>query len=152
MYLHGAGHQPAFKMQYTFMYDVMIWSSQKLIQEGWTAFLSTQDRLKLVGGDSPRHDVLTLIRKLRPNVILLDIDLPWPDVSAAFSLITSIPRHTAMICVASHVTSVWLTQMKGLGVKACVSKYSSLNQLLTVVYQVCHGLTWYAPPEDTALS
>jgi len=149
MYLHGAGHRPALKMQPSpFMYDVMIWSSQKLILEGWTAFLGTQDRLNLVGQGNPRHETLIVIKSIRPNVILLDIDLPWPEVSAAFSLITSIPRHTSVICVASQVNSVLLLQLKGLGVKGCVSKQATLHQLLTVVYRVCHGLTWYAPPED----
>ncbi|MCX4747982.1 response regulator transcription factor [Kitasatospora sp. NBC_01287] len=65
------------------MIDILLADDEELVRAGLRAVLSVQDGLRVVGEASDGSQVLPLVGRLRPHVVLMDVRMPEMDGLAA---------------------------------------------------------------------
>ena len=74
------------------MIRVLIADDQSLVRAGFTALLDARDDIEVVGEASDGAGAVDLARKLRPDVILMDIRMPGLDGLEATRQIAADPE------------------------------------------------------------
>jgi DNA-binding NarL/FixJ family response regulator len=70
---------------------VVLVDDQGLVRAGFQALLNSEDEIEVVGQAADGQAGLELVRRLRPDVVLMDIRMPVLDGLAATAEITSDP-------------------------------------------------------------
>lgn len=58
---------------------VVVVDDQPLIRAGFTALLEAEDDIRVVGEAGDGHEALAVVAEHRPDVVLLDVQMPGPD-------------------------------------------------------------------------
>lgn len=58
---------------------VIVVDDQRLVRTGFAAILSTEDGIEVIGEASNGEEAITLVDRLRPDVVLMDIRMPVMD-------------------------------------------------------------------------
>ena len=74
------------------MIRVLLADDQALVRAGFQALLDAQDDIKVVGEAADGREAVTLARKVKPDVVLMDIRMPNLDGLAATQEIAVDPR------------------------------------------------------------
>lgn len=66
------------------MISVVVVDDERLVRSGFAALLSSEPDIEVVGSAASGEEALEVVRRVRPDVILMDIRMPGRDgVSAA---------------------------------------------------------------------
>ena len=108
-----------------------------MVREGLCRILAAEAGIAVVGsvGDGP--EALTLAARLRPDVVILDADLP--DVARLIScLAADAPTASVVILSAAH-QDVQAVALVRAGARGYLSKYATGQELITAVRVVGQG-------------
>jgi DNA-binding NarL/FixJ family response regulator len=115
---------------------VLIASDVRLCREGLAAMLRNEDGVAFVGGTSGCDETVAAARRLRPDVVLLN--LPIGDaIATANALAKSLPSVRVVAWGGSDDTAVLIGIAAGLS--AYVARDAALEDLMRTVEYVCHG-------------
>ena len=78
------------------MIRVLLADDQMLVRAGFRALLDAQEDIEVVGEAADGERALALVRKLRPDLVLMDIRMPLLDGLAATRRITGDPELEAV--------------------------------------------------------
>ena len=73
-------------------YRVLIVDDQELVRSGFRLILSSYDNIKIVGEAADGNEAVTLVRELKPDVVLMDIRMSVMNGIEATAEITHDPR------------------------------------------------------------
>jgi two-component system, NarL family, nitrate/nitrite response regulator NarL len=117
---------------------VLLADDHPLVLEGLLATLRGYPRIEVVGAARNGREALSLARRLRPDVVLLDIAMEEMNgVEAARRLRKSFPRIRTMV----HC-----------GAKGYVLKDASPREIVRAVLEVHSGGTFFSPAASNALA
>ncbi|EOZ9391075.1 LuxR C-terminal-related transcriptional regulator [Enterobacter cancerogenus] len=104
--------------------------------------------MNVVGQCCDHHNVIALLRKCNPTLIIIDPDRPYSD---GIRLIKQLKRYNSQLkfIVYMHESShLNLEELIGLKVQGVALKSSDINSLQSAIHMVCRGYTFM----DKALS
>jgi two-component system response regulator DesR len=128
---------------------VLLADDEHLTRGAMAALLSLEDDIVVVGQAATGGEALAMARVLRPDVALLDLQLPDTDgVSVARTLHGELPSCQTVI-VTSHALPGPLKQALAVGVRGFLPKTVSADILATVVRTV-HAGGRYVDPQLAA--
>ncbi|AUH41503.1 response regulator transcription factor [Streptomyces sp. CMB-StM0423] len=131
------------------MIRVLLADDEHLIRGALAALLALEDDLTVVAEAAGGDEALAMARAHRPDVAVLDLQMPGLDgVAVAASLRTAAPGTAAMI-VTSHGRPGALKQALSAGVRGFVPKTVSAQRLAEVIRTV-HAGGRYVDPELAA--
>lgn len=131
------------------MIRVLLADDEHLIRGALAALLSLEDDLEVVGQAATGTEALAMARALRPDVAVLDMQMPAPDgVAVARTLQAELPQCRTLI-VTSHGRPGHLKRALAAGVRGFLPKTVSAEVLAGVVRTV-HGGGRYVDPELAA--
>jgi len=118
---------------------VLLADHQKLYREGLTTVLSRYDDLRVVGQARDGIEACEKARRSRPDVVLMDVQLPMMDgVTAARSILAEVPEtHVAML-TSCRMTSALLDSVKA-GARGYITKDCSIESLIDSVRRIALG-------------
>lgn len=129
--------------------SVVVVDDEKLIASMVEVWLSGRPGFTIVGTAFNGNDGLELCRKLQPDIVLLDIEMPGMDgLEVARHLRQEIPK-TKIIVLTSHFDPFCVHEISQLGVQGYVDKGSSLEILDQAIRHVAQGERYYAPVYQT---
>lgn len=107
--------------------------------------LSTQPGLRCVGTATSAAEGVAMAVDLRPDVIVMDIEMPRQDGLAATRRIREVAPDTVVVVVSAHRDPQWVVRAAQAGASAFVPKDGSLEEMLDVVRRVRPGSMLVAP-------
>lgn len=103
--------------------------------EGMVAVIQTYDDVEMVGTASNGKDALHLCRRTRPDVLLLDIELPGNGLEIGPEVL-ELPHPPRLIYFSGHAKLTYVLQAIGLGASGYLLKDESTVDVLDAVCRV----------------
>lgn len=119
---------------------LLIADDHQLFRDGLKALIrSTIAGVEIVAEAENGREAVRLVRKLRPDVVLMDISMPELNGIEAVKQITSEQIDCKVIALSMHQSTDFVTQMLGAGAKGYLNKNAAVNELSQALRLVCKG-------------
>ncbi len=124
---------------------VLIADDYDAIRAALTRALQSEPDIEVVGEASDGCAAVRLAARLKPDVVLMDVNMPGLDGIEATRLITEKDPHVKVIGLSVHCFEFYARQMLDAGAHAYVLKDGDLDELIKVIESVCRGQTYVSP-------
>lgn len=131
--------------------DVLVVDGHPVVHQGLRLFLGGQEGMRIVGDAQTGEEAVEAVRRLRPDVVLLD---PWLADRLPADAVRELRAAAAAIRVvffAAQVTPTLRDAADRLGVHGVVGKDTTAERLLEVIERVAAGEVVTDPPRREAL-
>lgn len=118
---------------------IAIVEDHKLIREMWTKMFSANSEIKITAESGTLDEAIKMIKIKKPDIVLLDINLPDASGLDAVPLIRKFSPGTNIIAVSMHSQPAYAKKMLKLGAKAYVTKNSAHQEILKAIEEVMNG-------------
>jgi DNA-binding NarL/FixJ family response regulator len=124
---------------------VIIADDHELARTGLRGMLNGEPDLEVVGEASTGQQAVSLCRRLRPDVALLDVRMPELDGLAATRLIKQESPATSVVMVTMHENPEYLLEALKAGAAGYVLKDATHEEVLRTVRRVVDGEALLTP-------
>jgi DNA-binding NarL/FixJ family response regulator len=125
---------------------ILLVEDHTMVRQTLRRFLESQQDFQLVGETGDGIEVLDLVEKHRPHVVVLDLMLPGlHGVEVIRRLKQRCPR-TQTLVLSMHLDHEYVARALTSGALGYVVKQASIDHLLTGVREVAAGRRYLSPP------
>lgn len=126
------------------MIRLLIADDEDLIRGALAALLTLEDDLDVVAEAATTTDAVRLARELRPDIAVLDLEMPPADgLSAAQEIRAALP--TRIVLVTRHARPGVLRRALAAGVSGFVPKTTPATRLAEIIRDVAGGRRYVDP-------
>ena len=122
--------------------SVIIVEDHQLVREMWMQLFAGKKEIEVVGSTGGFDEAIEMIKTKRPEVVLLDINLPQASGMDAVPLIRKFAPGTKIIAVSMHNQPAYAKKMLQLGARGYVTKNSSHEEIFAAIDCVMSGKTY----------
>jgi len=122
--------------------SVLIVDDYPLLRHGLRSLLSEQNDMAVVAEVSTAEDVLPTVAKLRPDIVLLDLDLPDTDALQVLDHLRQQHPRCKVIAMAGPDDGSHLTEAVRRGAAGYLLKTAGAPLILAAIRTVAQGGTW----------
>lgn len=125
--------------------NIILADDHPFIRQGLRATIEREPRLKVLAEAGDGRTALALIQSLRPQVAILDIDMPEMD---GFSVAQQVRRQklpVEIIFLSIHREEEFLNRALELDAKGYVTKDSAVTDIVTGIHAVADGQHYVSP-------
>ncbi|HIY65835.1 MAG TPA: response regulator transcription factor [Candidatus Agrococcus pullicola] len=132
---------------------VMIVDDQAMVRQGFAALLDSQTDLSVVATASDGDEVVELVRRTSPDVILMDIRMPTMNGLDATRAVLAMPgmQHPRIIILTTFDADEYVFSALRAGASGFVLKDASADDLVSAVRVVAGGDALLAPSVTSRL-
>jgi DNA-binding NarL/FixJ family response regulator len=125
---------------------VLIAEDQALIREGLATLLAQQnDDFEIVAGAADGEQAIEFTRRYRPDVILMDLQMPRVDgITATQRILREFP-HTNIVVLTTFETNDLIFEAVSAGAKAYLLKDAKTEEIATTIRAVINGQSGLSP-------
>ena len=124
---------------------ILIVEDQRIVREGLTALLEDEAEVEIVGEAADGQQAVDLFSRLRPDVVLMDLQMPLVDGAEATRRIREQASEAHILVLTTYATDEFIFKALRAGAQGYVLKDASADELLAAIQAVYHGQTWLAP-------
>lgn len=121
---------------------VAIASAQSLLREGLKAILQKETGIELVGEAADGSQALTVVKKCKPSVILMDASMTGMNGPDHIAAIKEARFQTKVLIISGSMDREMIFKSLKAGAKGCVSKDVTSEHLLKAIQAVHGGELW----------
>lgn len=118
---------------------IVVVDDHKLIREMWTRMFIEKTEIEIAGEAGELDEAIELIKVVRPDIVLLDINLFDKSGLDAVPQIRKYSPGTRIIAVSMHNQPAYAKKMLQLGASGYVTKNSSHSEIFKAVEEVMNG-------------
>jgi DNA-binding NarL/FixJ family response regulator len=118
---------------------ILVVDDHRAFADMLSAALNTVDGLTCVGTAATAADGIELAARLRPNIVIMDIQMPGQDGLVATRRIREVSPDTLIAVITAHRDQQWISRAVRAGASAFIPKNGSLDEMLDVLRRVDHG-------------
>jgi DNA-binding NarL/FixJ family response regulator len=127
------------------MVRIVIVDDHVILLQGIRKLLEAEPGYQVVGEASDGLDGVELIRKLKPDIAIMDITLPRMNgLDAARSVVSTLPR-TRVILLTMHKESPYVIEALNTGVHGYVIKTEASGDLLRAIREAGRDRMYFSP-------
>ncbi|HYX51429.1 MAG TPA: response regulator transcription factor [Ktedonobacteraceae bacterium] len=123
------------------MIRLVLVDDQATVRQGLKMRLLLEPDINVVGEASSGKEALTLVRQLRPDVVLMDVEMPDMDGITATTALHSIVPQSVTVMLSIHSDNVTRERAQTAGAKAFVEKLGSTKELVSAIRNACQQST-----------
>jgi DNA-binding NarL/FixJ family response regulator len=128
---------------------VVIADDQRMVRAGLRMVIETEPDMAVVGEAGDGVEAVALARRLRPDVVLMDIAMPRQDGLAATRALLATPSPPRIVVLTTFDTDENLYNALRAGASGFLLKVSSPEHLLTAIRVVASGEALLDPAVTT---
>lgn len=128
------------------MINIVIADDHALVRAGLCRLLESKDDIRVVGETGTGRETIDLCEELKPDVLLLDLDMPDIDgLEVTRKLVGSRPD-TKILILTMHDHDEYAIRLIQAGALGFIVKGSSPSELPDAIRKVASGKLYMAPP------
>lgn len=124
---------------------VLIADDHPIVRQGLEIVINSQPDMGLVGQAANGNEALTLLRELKPDVIVMDLKMPVMNGLVAIEEIKKSDPKTPILVLTSFTDDEMVISAIQMGVNGVILKDSPPEQLLNALRDVVHGEKYLDP-------
>lgn len=124
---------------------IVIVDDHALLREGLAKILSLESRFLIVGEASCGEEAVELTRTLKPDVVLMDINMPGLNGIEATKIIKEEMPQVGIIALTIHEDEEYIFELVRAGVSGYILKDIQPEQLIKAIIDVAEGKTAIQP-------
>ena len=124
---------------------VLIAEDQRIVREGIIALLEDEPEIDIVGEATNGQEAVHLVERLRPDVVLMDLQMPVMDGPEATRRIRAQVPEARILVLTTYATDEFIFKALRSGAQGYLLKDASADELLTAIAAIHAGQTQLAP-------
>jgi DNA-binding NarL/FixJ family response regulator len=126
-------------------YSVLIVEDHTLLRQGLIAMISSDPSLVVVGEADNGRDAIRQATTLKPDVVLMDINMPVMNGSEALAEIKNRDPNIKVIMLTAHNAEEYIRDSIKAGANGYVLKQATRDELILGIHKVINGKTYLTP-------
>jgi two-component system invasion response regulator UvrY len=122
--------------------SIMVIDDHTLIRESWISLLATMENLEIVGECGDGSLAIELAKKMRPEIVLLDINMLPIDGFQVLKMIRRFSPISKVIGVSMRYEPAYVKKFMRLGARGYVTKNSPRVEMADAINEVSIGNTY----------
>lgn len=124
---------------------VLLAEDHTIVREGFRKMLELEKDFKIIGEVPDGRQAVALVKKLRPEVVLMDIAMPLLNgLEATRQIIKEFPS-IKIIILSAHGDDAYVKNAMESGAVGFLLKQSSAHELCRAIREVHRGETFFTP-------
>lgn len=124
---------------------ILLAEDSQLMRDGLTALLQQEAGLELVGQASDGAECVDLARKVRPNVVIMDLAMPRLNgIEATLRILDESPQ-TKVICLSVHDEQRLVSAVIDAGASGYLLKDCAFEELARAIHTVMANQVYISP-------
>jgi len=124
---------------------VLLAEDHMIVREGFRKMLELENDIKIIGEASDGRQAVALAKKLRPDVVLMDIAMPLLNgLEATRQLHKDLPA-TKVLMLSAHSDDAYVKNATDSGARGFLLKQTSAHDVCRAIREVHAGKTFFAP-------
>jgi DNA-binding NarL/FixJ family response regulator len=117
------------------MIRLVLVDDQPVVRQGLRMRLTVEPDMTVVGEASNGREAMSLVQRLAPDIVLMDVEMPDMDgITAASALRASIPR-SAVVMLSIYDDVSTRARAHAAGAAAFVTKSAAIEVLVATIHQ-----------------
>lgn len=116
-----------------------------IVREGLKCLVSSLPNLEVVGEAGDGRKTLELVRRLRPQLVIMDVGMPELNGIEATRLICAMDPSVKVIGLSMHADARYVTNMLQAGAQGYLLKQSAFEELAQAITVVLSGRIYLSP-------
>lgn len=123
---------------------VLIVDDHELVRMGISRMLSDDDNIEVIGEAGCGETAVALARKLSPDVVLLDVNMPSIGGVEATRRIKQIDENIKVVVVSSLVSEPYPSMLLKAGVNGYITKGTPIGEMIVAIKKVMAGGKYFS--------
>ena len=124
---------------------VLLAEDHMIVREGFRKMLELEDDLEIVGEAEDGRQAVAMAKKLRPDVVLMDIAMPLLNgLEATRQVLKAIPA-TKVLILSAHSDDAYVKTATESGAVGFLLKQTSAHIVCEAIREVQKGNTFFSP-------
>lgn len=124
---------------------IILVEDQRIVREGLIALLEDEPEIEIVGEAPDGAQAVDLYQRVRPDVVLMDLQMPHVDGPEATRRIRAIDPAARILVLTTYGTDEFIFKALRAGARGYLLKDASADELLAAIQAVAAGKTQLAP-------
>lgn len=121
------------------VFHVLVVDDHAMVRSGLVSMLAGDPEIEVIGEANSGEDAIEQIKRVNPDLVLMDIRMPGMDGLAATRVIKETAPGVSVIIVTMYADADYLFEAIKVGAAGYVLKDSTKDQLVGAVRNVLHG-------------
>ena len=118
---------------------ILIIDDHVLIRETWTFILNSNPEFTVIAEAGTAEEGVDLVQKLRPNIVLMDINLRGMNGIEATQKISRTCPDVKVLAVSLHTQPAYAQEILQKGARGYVTKSSKREEMFTAIREISAG-------------
>lgn len=123
---------------------IIIVDDHLIFQQGLKAIISAEEIATVIGEASNGKDFIELLSTQKPDLVLMDIDMPQMDGIAATKKALELVPDLKIIALTMFEDEEYYYKMIDVGVKGFILKSAGINELEKAIHDVMKGESYFS--------
>ena len=124
---------------------IVVVDDHPLFRHGLVQLLNSDDGFAVIGEASSAPEAMTLVRKLKPNLVIADLGLKGPNGLELTKSIRSEFSRMPVLILSMHDEPTYAVRSLRAGANGYVTKQEALGSVLVAVRELIDGRTYLSP-------
>ncbi len=125
--------------------EIVIADDHTIVRQGLRKLLEEQDCLKITGEAMNGLEAVTIVHKLKPDVVIMDIAMPVLNGIEAARQIKQSTLKTKVIILSMHDHTRYIRELLSIGVSGYLLKNAVSSDIIKAIKKAVKGETYLSP-------
>lgn len=124
---------------------LLLADDHKIMREGLKALVEKESDITVVGEAENGKMTVSMVQKLSPNIVVMDIAMPDLNGIEAARKIIKANKNVKIVALSAHADQHFIREMMTAGASAYVLKDTAYEELIRAIREVMKGKKYLSP-------